>query len=150
VKDENGDLPADSHILNTWKNYYSQLLNLHRASDIRQTETHTAESLVPDPSPFKVELSIAKLKRYKSPGSNQIPAELIQAGGEKLRSEIHELINCIWNKEELHDQWKESIILPSYKKGDNTECSNNSGISLLPTSYKILSNILLVTLSAYV
>jgi hypothetical protein len=30
VKDENGDLPVDSHnILNRWKNYFSQLLNAH-------------------------------------------------------------------------------------------------------------------------
>jgi hypothetical protein len=40
--------------------------------------------LVPDPSPFEVLIAIAKLKRYKSPGSDQIPAELIQAGGEIL------------------------------------------------------------------
>jgi hypothetical protein len=57
------------------------------------------------------------LKRYKSPGTDQIPAELIQAGGNTLRSEIHKLINCIWNKEELPEQWKEYIILPIYKKG---------------------------------
>jgi hypothetical protein len=52
------------------------------------------------------------LKRYKSPGIYQIPAELIQAGGNTLRYEIHKLINCIWNKEELPEQWKESIIVP--------------------------------------
>jgi hypothetical protein len=39
-----------------------------------------AEPLVPDPSPFEVEIAIEKLKRYKSPGSDQIPADLIQAG----------------------------------------------------------------------
>jgi hypothetical protein len=43
------------------------------------------------------------LKRHKSPGSDEIPAELIQAGGEILSSEIHKLINSIWNKEELPD-----------------------------------------------
>jgi hypothetical protein len=37
VKDESDDLLADSHnILNRWKNYYSQLLNVHRVSDVRQ------------------------------------------------------------------------------------------------------------------
>jgi hypothetical protein len=60
------------------------------------------------------------LKRYRSPGSDQIPAELIQAGDEILRSEIHKLINNIWHKEKLPDQTKESIIVPVHKKGDKT------------------------------
>jgi hypothetical protein len=33
-----------------------------------------------------------------------------------------------------------SIVLPIHKKGDKTDCSNCQGISLLSTSYKILSN----------
>jgi hypothetical protein len=73
------------------------------------------------------------LKKYKSPGSDQIPTELIQAGGEILLSEIHKLVNCVWNKEELPDQWKESIIVPIHKKGDKTDCNNYRGISLLST-----------------
>jgi hypothetical protein len=56
------------------------------------------------------------LKKYKSPGIYQIPAELIQAGGEILLSAIHKLINSVSNKEELPDQWKESIIVPIHKK----------------------------------
>jgi hypothetical protein len=101
VKDENGDLLADSYsILNRWKNYFSQLLNVHNVIDVRQTEIHTAEPLVPDPSPLVVEIAIAELKKCKSPGSDQIPAELIQAGGEILPSAIHKLINSVWNKEE--------------------------------------------------
>jgi hypothetical protein len=57
-----------------------------------------------------------------------------------LLSAIHKLINSVWNKEELPDQWKESIIVPIHKKGDKTDCNNYHGISLLSTSYKILSN----------
>jgi hypothetical protein len=82
VKDENGDLLADSHnILNRWKNYFSQLLNVHKISGVRQIEVHKAEPLLPGPSRLEVEISIAKLKKYKSPSSDQILAELIQAGG---------------------------------------------------------------------
>jgi hypothetical protein len=47
----------------------------------------------------------------------------------------------------LPEQWKKSIIVPIYKKGDKTDCSNYRGISLLSTSYKILSNILLSRLT---
>jgi hypothetical protein len=79
---------------------------------------------------------------YKSPGIAQIPAELIQAGGNTFRCEIHKFINCIRNKEELPEQWKESIIVHIYKKGDKADCNNYRGISPLPTSHKILSNIL--------
>jgi hypothetical protein len=62
VKDENSDLLADSNtIVNRWKSYFSQLLNVHNVSDVRQIEIHTAEPLVPGPSHLKVEISIAKL-----------------------------------------------------------------------------------------
>jgi hypothetical protein len=90
------DLLADSHnTLNKWKNYFSQLLNVHRFSDVRQIEIHTAEPLLPDSSPLEVEIAIAKLKRYKSPGNDQISAELISAGGEILCYKIHKLINSL-------------------------------------------------------
>jgi hypothetical protein len=112
-------------------------LNEHRVSEVRQIEIHTAESLVPDPSPFGVEIFVSSLKNYKSPGIDQIPAELIQIGDEILRH-----INYIWNKEELPDQWKESIIVPVHKQGHKTDCSNYRGISLLSASHTILPNIL--------
>jgi hypothetical protein len=61
---------------------------------------------VPEPSASEVEVAVGKLKRYKSPGVDQIPAELIQAGGETLCSEIRKLIKLIGDKEELPHQWK--------------------------------------------
>jgi hypothetical protein len=81
-----------------------------------QTEIHTAEPVVPEPSAAEVEVAVIKTKRYKSPGSEQIPAELIQAGGKTLHSEIHKLIMLMWNKEELPHQWKESIVVPIHKE----------------------------------
>jgi hypothetical protein len=55
---------------------------------------------------------------------------------------IHELFNYIWNKEELPNQWKESVIVPIYKEGNNTDCNNYCGTSLLSAAIKMLSNIL--------
>jgi len=43
---------------------------------------------------------------------------LIKAGDRTIRSEIHKLIISIWNKEKLPEEWKESSIIPNYKKGD--------------------------------
>ena len=56
---------------------------------------------MPEPSAFEVELATEKLKRHKSPGTDQIPAELIKVGGGTSGSEIHKLVNYIWNKDEL-------------------------------------------------
>jgi hypothetical protein len=59
---------------------------------------------------------------YRSLGIDQITSELISAVSETL-SENHTLINSVWNKEELPQQWKESIIVPTYKKGDENYCN---------------------------
>ena len=67
-----------------------------------------------EPSVFEFEMAFEKLKRHKSPGIDQISAELIKARGRTVRSEIHTLINFICNKEELTEEWKESIIVPIY------------------------------------
>jgi hypothetical protein len=72
--------------------------------------------LLRGPSPFEVEIAITKLKRCKSPDNDQIPTELIQARCDTLWPENHKLIVSGWNKEEMPDQWKESIIVPIYKK----------------------------------
>jgi hypothetical protein len=127
-------------------------VDVHRVSDDRQIEVHTAEPLVPDPSPCKVEITTVNFKRYKSPGSVQIPAEWIQARGEILPSEIHKLIKSIWNMEQLSDQWNESIILPIYDKGHQIygNIRNCGEVSLLSTSYKILSTILRSRLSSHI
>ena len=103
---------------------------------------------MPEPSASEVELAIDKLKSHKSPGIDEIP-ELIKAGGGTICFEIHKLITSIWKKDKLPEEWKGSIIVPIHKKGDKTDCNNYRGISILPTTYKILSNILLSRLIPY-
>jgi len=89
---------TDSHsIVVKWSNHFSQLFSIHGVNDVRQTEIHTAEPLVPEPSNFEAEMAIGKLKRHISLGIDQIPAELFRAEGRTIHSEIHKLINSIWN-----------------------------------------------------
>jgi len=96
---------ADCHSnLARCRKHFSQLLNVHEVNDIRQTEIHTTEPAVSDSIVVEFEVAIEKLKRHKSPGIDQIPAELIKAGGRTIHCEIHKLIDSIWNKKELSEQ----------------------------------------------
>ena len=83
MKDKKSDLVTNSHsILVRWREHYLQLLNAHGVNDIRQTEIHTTEPLVPELSDCEVELATEKLKRLKSSGIDQILA--IKGGIEEL------------------------------------------------------------------
>jgi hypothetical protein len=111
-------------ILARQRKYFLQVLNVRGVNDVRQTEIHTAEPLVPEPSAFEVELAIQKIKGQKSPGVDQIPAELIEGGNKTIHSEIHKRNDFIWNKGELSEEWNKSIIVQIYKKSNKTGCSN--------------------------
>jgi hypothetical protein len=75
VKDEKGDLATDLHtIVARLRKYISQLLILLGVNEAGQTEIHTAEPLVPEPSAFGVEMTVENIKRHKSPGTDTIPA----------------------------------------------------------------------------
>jgi hypothetical protein len=88
VKDVNDDLTADSNtMLNRWKNYFCQLLNVFGVNNVRQTDA--AEPLEPEPVSAEVEAVIQKLKRYISCGTNQFLAEYTK------QEVIHYVLRCI-------------------------------------------------------
>ena len=85
---------------------------------------------MPEPSAFEVEMAIEKLKKKKKDTNHFVLIKFQQNGLRQeveLCSEIHKLINSIWNKEELPVEWRESITLLVYKIGDKTECGNFGG-----------------------
>jgi hypothetical protein len=111
VNDEKGDLVTDCHTISSrWRSHYSHLSNLHGVNDVRQTEIHTTEPLMPELSAFEVEMAIEKPGRHKSPGIDEIPTELIKTSCRTIRTEIHKLTNFVWSKEELPEKWKESVV----------------------------------------
>jgi hypothetical protein len=63
IKDENGNLITNpKNVLNRWKNFFNQVLNVHGVHDVKQMDVHTAEPLIPGPSLVKVEIAVGKLK----------------------------------------------------------------------------------------
>ena len=85
---------------------------------MRQNAITTAEPLLPQTTGFEVEMSIEKLKRHKSQDIEQILAEFVQVETATIHSVIHKVIHSVWSKEELPEQWKESVTVSIYKTCD--------------------------------
>jgi hypothetical protein len=97
IKDENNNQIADlQNVLNRWKNFFNLVLNVHGVHNVRQMVIYTAEPLLPEPSLVGVEIAVGELISYNSPGTDNIPAELIKVEGEILYSEIHTDLSALY------------------------------------------------------
>jgi len=98
----------------------------------------------------EVHKAIHKLKKHKSPGSDGIVGEILQAGGDALEEEIFSIMKSVWDEEAIPEEWTKSIIVTIPKNGDLRECSNYRTISLINHLGKVLLNIILDRLQANV
>jgi hypothetical protein len=64
------------------------------------------------------------LKNNTVAGTDGICRELIKYGGIKLLNRMHELVRHIWETERILEEWKETIRVPIYEKGDRDRCEN--------------------------
>ncbi|CAH8666406.1 unnamed protein product [Schistosoma curassoni] len=71
------------------------------------------------------------LKRYKSPGRDDLPPALFKDGGDFLTEELTVLFTKFWELESVPTSWNESIVIPIFKKGSRPYCNNHRGIGLL-------------------
>lgn len=86
--------------------------------------------------------AIERLKNKKVPGIDGIPMEAWRYGGAAIRKGLTELLRRIWNRDNLPENWKTSVILPLYKKGNQEKTENYRGISLLCSAYKIYAEMI--------
>ena len=69
-------------------------------------------------------MAVASLKKGKSAGFDNIPAELVQAGGETMIDILTEICNRIWRTGEWPTLWTQSLIITLPKKGNLQLCQN--------------------------
>ncbi|KAE9522623.1 hypothetical protein AGLY_016986 [Aphis glycines] len=142
-------LTGNKEIACEFKDMFANLLN-QPIINITVNELTTVEQLLVAPSKNELEMGLNMLKNGKAPGVDEIVSECLKKGGPCLLNQLHKLINIIWEQEEIPESWRVSILCPVFKKGDIMECENYRGISLLNTTYKILSNILLIRINPYI
>ncbi|XP_018376755.1 PREDICTED: golgin subfamily A member 6-like protein 22 [Trachymyrmex cornetzi] len=86
--------------------------------------------------------ALKKMKNKKAKGIDEIPAETWKYAGGTLWNDMVDLMRQIWKQGEIPEDWKKSIIVPLYKRGDTEKVRNYRGISLLCTAYKWYAEIL--------
>jgi hypothetical protein len=142
INDKHGNaLTQSDEILERWKEYckemYEDVNNITDDGDITEAECE------PEPLLEEVRWAIKGLKHGKSPGCDEIPAELIQAGGEASVHIYHALCVKIWKSGKWPKEWKRSVYVPIPKSGDPKLCTNYRTIALISHASKILLRIIM-------
>jgi sorting nexin-29 len=102
------------------------------------------------PTKEEVKQVLLKLKNNRSPGPDIINSELLKVDKPELVDKLQIIMEQVWRREEIPTQWEVGTICPIHKKGDQLECGNYRGITLLNTAYKIFYNILFERFEPYV
>jgi len=146
VEDKDGQLlTKKEEITRRWKDYCEELYNYNIPKDrqvldepLQQEDLRLEEDILLS----EVEWAIKELKRNKSPGADNICAELIQAGGDTTAKVIHKLCSEILKTKEWPSQWTESVLITIPKKANSRKCSDYRTISLISHTSKVLLKII--------
>ena len=137
-------LTEDQEILKRWTEYCSELYNYTATGDSEVLQAPTATSN--DNYPIlreEVEVAVKSLKKGKSAGVDNIPGELVQAGGEAMISALLTICNKVWQTGEWPTTWTQSLIITLPKKGNLQLCQNYQTFSLVSHPSKVMLKILL-------
>ena len=137
-------LTAERDVIDRWRKHFEEVLNRPEPELTANPEPgNDLEINTEQPSEIEVRNAIQKLKMNKSPGGDQISAEMLLADLDTAVKVLTNLLGKIWSKEKLPDDWTKGIIIKLPKKGDLSICDNWRGIMLLSIPSKVLSKVLL-------
>ena len=78
-------------------------------------------------------------KNRKVPSRDYIPPEILKADPSTMADILYDLLNAIWEREEIPTEWKEFLLIKLPKTGILNHCGNWRGIMLLSVPSKILA-----------
>ena len=145
IQDKSGKcLTEENEILNRWTEYCSDLYSYETDGDpivldcpqISDEEHHPILR-------EEVEAAVKALKMGKSAGVDNIPAELVQAGGEAMIDILTAICNKIWKTGEWPTTWTQSLVITLPKKGNLQLCQNYRTINLISHPSKVMLKIIL-------
>jgi hypothetical protein len=151
IKDKDGRILTEKEqVLSRIKEYTEDLYKKADGQPDSAADSElTEDEEEPDILMEEVRNGIDKLKRGKSPGSDNIPAELWKASGEAGVHMMHKICSKVWKTKAWPQQWAQAIFVPIPKSGDLQNCKNYRNVSLLSHASKVLLNIILGRMKQY-
>ena len=107
-----------------------------------KNENETEVNLNP-PTKTEIKLALTRLKNGKAIGLDNINLEVLKADPEITVEMLYPLVEKIWKEEKIPEEWDEGLIIKIPKKGDQVNCNNWRGVTLLSTPSKIPTRIIL-------
>jgi exonuclease III len=140
LNDKNGHtLTETNDILKRWAEYCE---DLHREPQNHSWSPPTQAEIEPEPTREEVQMALKQLPNNKSPGIDNIPAEIWKASGDTGVTLLWKLCTKIWNTKEWPRDWCRGVFIPLPKKGNLKECANHRTINLIVHASKILLKII--------
>ena len=141
LKNKSGeDITSQDEVKARWKEYTEALYMKEPTLSSKHDEIAYPQE--PAILTSEVQKAIREIKKGKSPGSDDIPIELLSATGEEGLRLMTRLCQEIWDTGDWPQDWKKSVYIPIPKKGDSRVCSNNRTIALISHASKILLKII--------
>ena len=128
-----------------WREHFEAILNRpipQENPEICESEEDLDISTEP-PTVKEVYQAIKKMKSGKTPGEDEITAEMLKGRGKEICNVLCQIFSNIWENEEAPEEWKSGLIVKLPKRGDLTTCDNWRGVTLLSLTSKVFSRILL-------
>ena len=90
-----------------------------------------------------MEAAVQSLKKGKSVGVDNIPADLVHSGGDDVITTLTTICNKIWHTGKWPTPWTQSLVITLPKKGNLQQCQNYPMIGLISYPSKVMLKIML-------
>ena len=141
------DLTEAEDIKKRWQEYTEEL---HKKG-LNDSDNHdnVVTPLEPDILECEVKWALGSITMNKASGDDGISAELFKILKDDAVKGLHSVCRQIWKTQQWPQDWKRSVFIPIYKKGNAKECSNCHTIAIISHTSKIMLKILQVKLQQY-
>ena len=148
IKSKAGErLATERQQMDRWIEHFKEVLNFD--SEIEGSSFlagHKGDELninLEEISINEIKGALKLLKNRKSPGVDEITAEVLKVDTEITATVFHRLFQHIWKDEDIPADWAKGIIIKLPKKGDLSDCNNWRGITLLSVPGKVFLRVIL-------